>query len=225
MFSRSPYVLIFLLGMSCMSMHEQSNKVRYVALGDSYTICEGASESESWPVLLAAHLNESGIAAELVANPSRTGYTTQDLIDKELAVFERSSPTFATLLIGVNDWVRGVDEGTFRKNLVFIIDRIQSMLPDKKMLVLITIPDFGVTPSGKYYGGGRDISAGISSFNAIIMDEAKKRDLKVVDIFPVSKEMKNDPELVASDKLHPSAKEYAIWEKMIFPVAREALSR
>ena len=223
MFSRSLFLLILMLGMSCMSMHEHGKGIHYVALGDSYTICEGASGQESWPVLLTEHLNEAKIPVKLVANPSRTGYTTQNLIDKELPVFEKSSPGFATLLIGVNDWVRGVDEKTFEKNLVYIIDKVQAKLQNKKNLVLITIPDFGVTPAGKQYGGGRDISQGISSFNSIIMGEGKKRGLRVVDIFPISKEMKNDPSLVADDQLHPSAKEYAVWERMIYPVVYEVL--
>ncbi len=32
-----------------------STSIRYVALGDSYTICEGANEAESWSVNLSAH--------------------------------------------------------------------------------------------------------------------------------------------------------------------------
>jgi lysophospholipase L1-like esterase len=222
MFSQGLLLVVLLLGMSCIDHPLQDAKVRYVALGDSYTICEGAAENESWPV---AHLNETGIKTELVANPSRTGWTTQNLIDRELPVFDKSSATFATLLIGVNDWVQGVDEKTFRKNLIYIIDHVQSKLPDKKKLVLITIPDFGVTPSGSAYSGGRDINGGISAFNKIITEEAGKRGLKTVDIFPVSKEMKNDLSLVANDKLHPSAKEYAVWEKMILPVVKEVLKK
>lgn len=225
MFSQALLLFAILSGMSCTGHAEQHGSVRYVALGDSYTIGEGADEDESWPVLLAKHLNEAGIKTELVANPSRTGYTTQDLIDKELPVFDRSSASFATLLIGVNDWVQGVDEKAFRKKLVHIIDHVQVKLPDKKKLVLITIPDFSVTPSGPLYSGGRDISAGIASFNNIIIEEANKRGLKTVDIFPVAKEMKNDPSLVAKDKLHPSAKEYAVWEALIFPVVKEVLSK
>jgi acyl-CoA thioesterase I len=223
MFSHSCLLLVFLMGVSCVNMQERDSKVKYVALGDSYTICEGAAEKESWPVLLTQHLDEAGIEIELVANPSRTGYTTQDLIDTELPVFDSSGATFATLLIGVNDWVQGVDEQAFRKNLIYIIYRILKKLPDKKKLVIITIPDFGVTPAGTAYSGGRDISEGIASFNKIIVEEAGKRSLKVVDIFPVSKEMKDKPELVANDQLHPSAKEYAIWEGLILPVAKEVL--
>ncbi|MBC7694452.1 MAG: SGNH/GDSL hydrolase family protein [Burkholderiales bacterium] len=92
-------------------------------------------------------------------------------------------------------------------------------------MLLITIPDFGVIPQGKLYGSGRDISKGISEFNDIIKSEAKKRGLMCVDIFPISQQMKNNKELVAADGLHPSAKEYAIWETLIFPAAKQLLSK
>jgi len=199
------------------------NKIKYVALGDSYTICEGADYKESWPKLLAEHLDKNGIETELIANPSRTGWTTKDLIENELPIYEKSNPTFATLLIGVNDWVQGVDAETFHRNLNFILDKMLLYLPNKKNLLLITIPDFGVTPSGSKYGNGRNISEGISEFNRIIISEAQKRNLKVVDIFPVSQKMKDDPALIANDGLHPSAREYAIWENLIYPVAYDLL--
>ena len=48
--------------------------------------------------------------------------------------------------------------------------------------------------------------------------------LPVVDIFELSKKMGTDGSLVAADGLHPSAKEYAEWEKIIFPIALELLS-
>ena len=189
--------------------------IRYVALGDSYTICEGATWDESWPVILTEKLSNAGINIQLVANPSRTGWTTQDLIDKELPIFDASSPTFSTLLIGVNDWVQGVSAESFHKNLNFIIDHVEKKVGHT--LVLITIPDFSVTPEGPKYSKGRDIAKGLQEFNQIIKEEAKKRDLKCVDIFPVSLEMKGKAELVAADGLHPSAKEYALWEKLIYP--------
>ncbi len=203
-----------------------SNKpeIRYAAIGDSYTIGEGAIEpDEAWPTLLTNNLKNNGVNISLVANPSKTGWTTQNVIDLELPVYDQSNPTFATLLIGVNDWVQGVSVETFHKNLNFIIEHLQSKLQNKKNLVLVTIPDFGVTPSGGQYARGRDISQGLTGFNDIIKVEAKKRGLEVVDIFPVSLGMKDHPELVATDGLHPSAKEYALWEKMIYPVVKKVL--
>lgn len=202
---------------------DDTEQIRYVALGDSYTICEGASWDESWPVILTERLCDAGIPIQLVANPSRTGWTTQNLIDNELPIFDSSSPTFATLLIGVNDWVQGVSKEKFHENLIFILDHVQRKLRDKNKVVLITIPDFSATPEGPKYSKGRDISAGLSEFNDIIQEEAKKRNLKCVDLFPVSQKMKDVPELISADNLHPSAKEYAIWEELIYPVVYDQL--
>jgi len=204
---------------------KEQDPIRYVAIGDSYTIGEGAKPEEAWPNILTKHLREKGINVELIANPSRTGWTTQNAIDRELSVFVESKPNFATLLIGVNDWVQGVDEKAFRERLVTLMDRMLKILPDKHRLLIVTIPDFGVTPTGTKYSRGRNISEGIASFNQIILDEAKKRDLHVVDVYPLSKQMGNDRSLVAEDGLHPSAKEYAEWEKLIFPAALELLSK
>lgn len=205
-------------------MKHDQKALRYIALGDSYTICTGtANPSEQWPQLLAEHLRKAGIPVSTVTNPSRNGFSTQNLIDHELPLLKDGNYDFATLLIGVNDWVRDVDAKSYHKNLSYIIDEVQKSLTNKKHLILITIPDFGMTPQGPLYSGGRDISKGISEFNAIIKAEAKQRGLTCVDIFPLSKGMQGHPELVAGDGLHPSAKEYALWEALIFPEVKKLL--
>ena len=208
---------------SCQIKTMAQQTIRYVALGDSYTICTGATEEESWPVLLTKHLKENEINIELIANPAESGMTTQAVINYQFPVFDKAKPTFVTLLIGTNDWVVGADPVTFQKKLIYIIEHIQEQLPDKNKLILITLPDFSVTPSGKNYGRGRDISKGISEFNEIILSEAKKRSLQTVDLFEISKKMGTNPELVATDGLHPSAKGYAMWETLIYPAAYELL--
>jgi lysophospholipase L1-like esterase len=209
-----------LLAMSAIA----EDKIRYVALGDSYTIGEGASPNESWPAVMTRHLKSAGVDVDLVANPSVTGWTTQDLIERELSIFRKVKPNFATLLIGVNDWVQGVDEKTFRQRFSFIVDEILKILGDKNRLLVVTIPDFGVTPTGAQFARGRNISEGIASFNKIVTEEATKRGSRVVEVFELSKKMGSDPSLIAPDGLHPSAKEYAEWEKIIFPAALDLLS-
>ena len=200
-------------------------RIRYAVVGDSYSCGEGASPKESWPALLTQHLKAQGLQVDLVSNPSVTGWTTKDAIDKELPKFVNSSPNFATLLIGVNDWVQGIDETTFRNRFSFLVDHMLAVLPNKKRLVVVTIPDFGVTPTGPKYARGRNIHEGILRFNQIVTEEARKRGLEVVDIFPLSKKMGQDKSLVAKDGLHPSARAYAEWEKIIFQAALELLKQ
>jgi len=216
-------LIVFTVAMAIAQNKIDKKKVRYAAIGDSYSIGEGALPNESWPALLTHHLNENGTHVDLVANPSRTGWTTQQAIDRELPIFVESKPNFATLQIGVNDWVQGVDERTFRQRFTFLVDRMLEVLPNKDRLLVVTIPDFGVTPTGPRYARGRNISEGLFRFNQIITEEATKRGLRVVDVFPISKAMRDDPSLVAADGLHPSAKEYAEWEKIIFPAAFDLL--
>jgi acyl-CoA thioesterase I len=202
-----------------------NERVRYAVIGDSYSCGEGATPNESWPVLLTRHLNAQGLHVALVSNPSVTGWTTKDAIDRELPIFVKSNPTFATLLIGVNDWVQGVDETTYRNRFSYLVDQMLAVLPDKKRLLVVTIPDFGITPTGPKYSHGRNISEGLTRFNQIMTEEARKRGLSVVDVFPPSKKMGEDKSLVAKDGLHPSAKEYAEWEKIIFPAALQLLTK
>ena len=217
------WFVVIVLGANAQS-NVMKEKIRYAVIGDSYSCGEGATPKESWPALLTQHLKSQGVDVDLVSNPSVTGWTTKDAIDKELPKFVGSNPNFATLLIGVNDWVQGFDETTFRNRFSYLVDQMLAVLPNKKRLLVVTIPDFGVTPTGPKYSRGRNIHEGITQFNQIVTEEARKRGLSVVDIFPLSKQMGHDKSLVAKDGLHPSAKEYAEWEKIIFPAALELLS-
>ena len=97
------YLFLLFLMSNCI---ESKAQINYIAFGDSYTICTGAEEKESWPTILTKHLNEHKINIELIANPSRNGFSTQNLIDKELPLLNNRTIDFATVLIGVNDYVR-----------------------------------------------------------------------------------------------------------------------
>lgn len=207
-----------LFGQNVEQMNSRT-KVKFLPLGDSYTICEGAQWKESWPYLLTENVKKAGIDIELLGNPSVTGYTTDQLIEEELPLFDQLKPNFVTLLIGVNDYVRGRTKKEFSLKLRKILDHVQEHLPDKSKVILITIPDYSVTPGGAQYAQGRDVNKGIAEFNDMIRSEADERQLPLVDIFPSTLKMKDNPSLIASDGLHPSAKEYANWEVMIREVA------
>lgn len=197
--------------------------IRYAVVGDSYSIGEGASEEQSWPALLARHLTKSGISMTIVSNPARTGWTTEDAIERELPAFRAAKPEFGTLMLGVNDWVQAVGPAVFRERLAHLMDEMLSVLPNGKRLLVINIPDFSATPAGPAFARGREISAGLMEFNRITAEEAAKRGLRLVDIFPLSQKMGKDSSLIGPDGLHPSVKAYATWEELIFPAARDSL--
>jgi len=198
--------------------------LRYVALGDSYTIGTSVREAERWPDQLVAALHGTSPALALVGNPAVNGYTTRDVIADELPQLDGLRPEFATLLIGVNDVIQGVSEDEYRRNLGQIFDALISHAGENR-IVGVTTPDYTVTPAGADYGDPTSVSAAIQRYNAIFTDAAAARGIAVVDIYDLSLLAADDRSLVAGDGLHPSGAQYALWVERIAPVVEEMLRR
>ncbi|TAL09736.1 MAG: SGNH/GDSL hydrolase family protein, partial [Chloroflexota bacterium] len=126
-------------------------------------------------------------------------------------------PAFITLLIGVNDVVQGVPAETYRANVVRILDDLVGRVGAGRVLV-VTTPDYTVTPAGADYGDPAQQAAGIRENNAILATLAAARGITVVDIHDISLDAATDRSLVASDGLHPSGAQYARWVARIAPV-------
>ena len=194
--------------------------IRYVALGDSYTIGTAVAAEEAFPTLLA----EAVPALDLVANLGVNGYSTVDLIRDELPAFARADPGLATLLVGVNDVVQGIPTATYVANVTAILDTMQARLPADR-IVVVTVPDYTVTPAGADYGDPAERSAGIRANNTTMARLAAERGIALVDIHDISLEAATDPTLVAADGLHPSGAQYRRWVERLVPVVRERLGR
>ena len=193
--------------------------MRYVALGDSYTIGTGVPADQSWPSQLAARLPE----VELVANLGVNGFSSADLIAFELPDLAALEPEFATLLIGVNDVVRGVPESDYTANLDAIFAGLLSLLTPQRIVAVAT-PDYTVTPSGGAFGGPRQRAA-IQRFNDILSERSAVLGVVfVAEPFAISRAAGADRSMVAGDGLHPSARQYALWVDAIAPVVRSALA-
>jgi acyl-CoA thioesterase-1 len=194
--------------------------MRYVALGDSYTIGTAVPRTEAFPEQLVRSLPGRGL--DLVANLGVNGYTTADLIRDELPELDAAAPEFATLLIGVNDVVQGIAAATYEANVVDILDALLARLPADR-IVTIAIPDYTATPAGADYGDPDDQHDAIVADNAIMARLARASAIAFVDIFDVSLRAADDRSLVADDGLHPSGAQYALWVERIAPVVEELL--
>jgi acyl-CoA thioesterase I len=190
---------------------------RFVPIGDSYTKGEGTIYENSWPSVLVRNLRDDWVNITLVTNPAENGWTTLEALELEMPEFKMGRPNVATLMIGANDVVQKVPLDTFEERFSLLLDLMIKVLPDKKNLVVITIPDFSITPVGKAYTGEENIEEEIMKYNHIIVKEAKKRNLTVVDLFEPSKIMEENPSLISEDGLHPSAEGYREWERIIRP--------
>lgn len=196
--------------------------LRYVALGDSYTIGTSVEAGERFPDQLVAALGPAQPTLTLVANLAVNGFTSRDVIDVELPALDTYEPQFVTLLIGVNDVVRGVSLATYEANVVTILDDLLSRLPPERIVVL-AIPDYTVTPQGADYGDPLVQRAAIQANNASMERLATAREIRFVDIYDISLEAEVDPGLVADDGLHPSGAQYARWVERLLPVVQAAI--
>ncbi|GAC1668551.1 MAG: SGNH/GDSL hydrolase family protein [Candidatus Dormibacteraceae bacterium] len=197
--------------------------IRYLALGDSYTTCTGATgAAQSWPAIVARRLTAQ-IGREVeVTNPAVNGFTTLDLIDKELGYVKRLKPTMVTILIGVNDLVRGREVGQYRASLVKIYDEVAALNLSAGRTLAISIPNWSVTPAARQFGDPEEIRQLTDTFNDIAQEEAEARGFKWVDITAASISGLGTAEWISSDGLHPGDRQYAVWAEVIWHGIRQA---
>lgn len=202
------------------SVTDEEERVRFVALGDSYTIGTSVAEAERWPNQLVERVEE----LELVGNPAVNGYTSADLIEQELPQLDELRPELVTLLIGVNDVVQGQSDSQYVANVATILDELLNDVPSDR-IVCIATPDYTRTPQGAAFGDPQQQSDAIVRFNAILREACEQRDIGfVAEIFEISQAAADDSALVADDGLHPSGEQYRLWVDAIEPVVRELLA-
>ena len=203
-------------------MSDAARAVRYLALGDSYTIGTGAtSEADNYPSILAARLTEATGAKVEVTNPAVNGFTTSDLIDNELGYLARLKPQLVSILIGVNDLVQGRTAEQYRKALVSIYDAVEALALGAGHVVAVSIPNWSVVPAAATFGEPHRLRRLTDTFNGIAQQEATARGFTWVDITSVSTSGHGSPGWISSDQLHPGDPQYAAWAEVIWESVRE----
>lgn len=199
--------------------------MKYLALGDSYTIGESVNESQCFPVQLTQLLRNRGYEIAEPVIIAKTGWTTDELAT---AIEERNvTDTFdiVTLLIGVNNQYRGRDIENYRQEFISLLNTaIRFTGENHERVIVISIPDWGLTPFAENDKRGRDvISREIDTYNEVNRMESKDKGIKYIDITPISRLALDDETLTAEDKLHPSGKMYSMWAEEILPAADSVL--
>lgn len=196
-----------------------SGALRFLALGDSYTIGEAVPPEANWPNLLAAQLKAEGIPctpAEIIA---RTGWTTGELLAAVDAAPPQGPYDLITLQIGVNNQYRRLSLEAYRTEFERLLELAVSLTdgePDR--VIVLSIPDWSVTP----YAQGRDrsaIAAEIEQFNAANRAIADRAGVRYINVTPISQQAADQPGLLADDGLHPSSEMYARWVEILLPEA------
>ncbi len=190
--------------------------MKYLAIGDSYTIGEQVETAFNFPNQLIQKLQTKFPKAYLSSIIATTGWTTDELA----LALEKQRPDWdhdlVTLLIGVNNQYRGRPLEEYRWQFYGLL--CQSVLFAKsipKNVIVLSIPDWGLTP----FNQTKDkavVSAEIDAFNQINKEMAEQFGCRYLDITESTRQHAQDTEFLAPDLLHYSASEYTVWAQGLY---------
>ena len=151
-----------------------------VAFGDSLTFGTGASEAESYPIVLGQLL------ARKVVRAGVPGEVTEGGLARVQEVIDEHKPKLMIVCLGGNDMLRKVDEAQTKNNLRALIKTIQAQ---GIAVVLMGVPKPALVTSAPPFYEAIAKEFGIPYEGKIVTDVLYQRDLK-------------------SDAIHPNAKGY-----------------
>lgn len=205
------------------SQNHNEEKMKYLALGDSYTIGESVDFMERFPVQLVNKLKFESYDFAMPEIIAKTGWTTEELITGIEEKQPEHNFDLVTLLIGVNNQYRGQALDLYKMEFEILLEKAIGFAGNNKdKVIVISIPDYGVTPFGQKKGREK-IGKEIDQFNAANLEICKEYSVAYVDVTEVSRTAYRRPNLSAEDGLHPSGEMYAIWVGEILPVAKKLL--
>jgi acyl-CoA thioesterase-1 len=193
-----------------LAIETKTNPIKYLALGDSYTIGQSVCETCRFPEQLKSRLyglnTSNSYKLDVIA---KTGWTTSELLDAIKDQNPSNDFDLITLLIGVNNQHQGNLFSVYEKEFPELVNKsIELAKGDKSNVIVVSIPDYAFTPFGY---GNKTITTEIDSYNTFAQNYCVKNDIQYIYITDITRKGLLDPTLVASDNLHPSDKAYGFF--------------
>jgi acyl-CoA thioesterase I len=180
---------------------------RVVALGDSLTVGLGLLESQSFPALLQAKIDEDGYQFEVV-NSGVSGDTSAGGL-RRLDWALEGDPRILILALGANDGLRGLSVADMKQNLTAIIERAR----EKNVVVILAgmeaPPNYGPEYVQSYRTAFREVAA-------------KQRVLFIPFLLD---KVAGVGSLNQADGIHPNADGSRVVAETVWPVLRSVLDQ
>lgn len=195
-----------------MSQAFGQKSIRFLALGDSYTIGEKVPENESWPFQLTAYLNSEGYYVQKPEIIAVTGWRTDELKDSIVSQnYKPNSFDLVSLLIGVNNQYQKKPFKTFKTEFEDLLQTAISLSSnDEKGVFLVGIPDYSLSEFAKDKKLKR-VSSQLKRYNRFIKKMSQRYGVAFYPLQKLSKPLHEDKAMLAEDMLHPSGKQYKVW--------------
>lgn len=175
---------------------KQNGEITYLALGDSSAQGIGTSKPEnSYVYQLAKQISDDEKKTLRIINLSKSGATTQKVIDEQLKSARNLAPDIVTLSVGTNDIYGGIPEEKILENF----EIIAKSLPQKSLIAEIPY----------LMWSGRNKKA--LSINNHLHTLALKYQLAVVPLYEPTKQIHFWLTAYAPDLFHPNDVGYTFW--------------
>ena len=181
---------------------QQAPKARltYVAIGASDTFGVGAEDpqTENWPADLATALG-SGVHPVNLGIP---GISLHQALNVEVPVALDAHPDLVTVWLAVNDLANNVPLDSYSRDLDLLLSRLQAGARHARIAVA-NVPDLTLLP---YFSADdpQMLYTQIQAYNSAIASIVKRHHAILVDLYRQWRELRNHPEYISNDGLHPS---------------------
>ncbi|GAC1383328.1 MAG: SGNH/GDSL hydrolase family protein [Ktedonobacteraceae bacterium] len=199
---------------------QQAPKARltYVALGASDTFGIGADDpqSENWPTDLSQKLG-SGVRLVNLGVPD---ISLHQALSVEAPVAIDAHPDLVTIWLAVNDLNNDVPLKSYASDLDLLLSRIQAADLHTRIAVA-NIPDLTLLPYFKT-DDLQTLFTRIQNYNSTIASVVKRHHVVLVDLYRQWHELRDHPEYISNDGLHPSTLGYTRIAEIFYQTLQSA---
>lgn len=213
-------VTMMLMLISCQEKAENqadTQPIQYLALGDSYTIGQGVDTLDRWPNQLSSKLEQDDYTIEKTDIIAQTGWKTSDLLNA-IEGTNLEDYNLISLSIGVNNQFSGIPFEVYTSEFDELLGRIIDAAGASRVFV-VSIPDYGVTPFGS--NNSETIAQELDEYNEYARLKCDTLNIPYINITEISRVLGASEGALASDNLHPSGTQYALWVDEMIPTVRE----
>lgn len=193
--------------------------MRYLALGDSYTIGQGLVADSRWPALLRSAMGEAGCGEYALTMVARTGWTAGELLSEVRGQQLTGHFDLISLQVGVNDQYRGRPVEEFHRDLGRLLAEVWQLAgADAERVLVVSIPDWSESPFGAN-SAASTVPAEIDAFNAELVQSAEEFGFRFVDVTDLTRAEGMGSDMFTPDGLHYSRAMNERWVERILPEA------